>query len=153
MKKIKNYPTILILIIISSLHLFSQNKARLNDDEKINILIDQYSKAREMQDTILLKKILTSDIDQLVSTGEWRHGLTSAIKGMLRSTASHTGKSIITIDKIKYLTSFTAIVDTRYDVPNADGTIRNMWSCFVVVKDHTGWKISAIRNMMPTVTN
>jgi hypothetical protein len=43
---------------------------------------------RETRDTILLKKILTTDIDQLVSTGEWRAGIGTAIEDMPRSSAS-----------------------------------------------------------------
>lgn len=41
-------------------------------DKPIYDLVDAYSEAREKKDTVLLKKILTTDIDQLVSTGEWR---------------------------------------------------------------------------------
>lgn len=143
------------IVIHSWVRLFTiaQNKSLPPSDAAIHSLIDQYAQARENQDTILLKSILTPDIDQLVSTGEWRHGLASAIKGMLRSTASKSGKSTISVDKIKYIGSSVAVVDTRYDVPNPDGTIRKMWSCFVVVKNQNNWKISSIRNMMPTGQN
>ncbi|TDI72183.1 MAG: DUF4440 domain-containing protein, partial [Bacteroidetes bacterium] len=32
---------------------------------------------------------------------------------------------------------------------NADGTARKMWSTFIVVRNEDGWKIAAIRNMLP----
>jgi len=54
----------------------------------ITHLIDQYSEAREKIDTNLLKSILTTDIDQLVSNGEWRKGIASAVAGMVRSSST-----------------------------------------------------------------
>ena len=37
----------------------------------------------------------------------------------------------------------------RYEIQNADGSVRKMWSSFVVVDDKKTWKITAIRNMEP----
>lgn len=116
----------------------------------ISALIDQYSQARENRDTVLLKKILTDDIDQLVSTGEWRNGVASSVKGMLASSAAAPGTRTLTIDKLKMLNASAAIVDCRYEIKNADGSIRKMWSTFVVVAEKQQWKISAIRNMLPS---
>jgi hypothetical protein len=42
-------------------------------------------------DTVLLKNILTDDIDQLVSSGEWRQGIDESVQGMLRSSANNAG--------------------------------------------------------------
>lgn len=116
----------------------------------IQVLIDKYSEAREKKDTILLKSILTADVDQLVSTGEWRNGVQSSVKGMLRSSATSPGTRTLTIDKIRMVSSSAAIVDCKYEIANADGTPRKMWSTFVVVEDKRIWKISAIRNMLPS---
>lgn len=118
--------------------------------QDIATLIDKYSEAREKKDTILLKSILTTDVDQLVSTGEWRNGVQSSVKGMLKSSAASPGTRILTIDKIRMVSSSTAIVDCKYEIANADGTPRKMWSTFVVVEEKRGWKISAIRNMLPS---
>jgi uncharacterized protein (TIGR02246 family) len=121
-----------------------------NADEKaIYYLIDQYSLARENQDTVLLKNILTEDVDQLVSSGEWRVGIKVAVQGMLRSSQSNAGERKLTIDKIRFLDKQNAIVDSKYEIQNADGTQRKMWSSFIVVKRKNQWKISAIRNMLP----
>lgn len=124
----------------------------LNDKQRkdISSLINKYSEARERRDTVLLKSILASDIDQLVSTGEWRSGINSAVKGMLSSSASSPGTRTLTIDKTKLLNQNCAIVDCRYEIENKDGTTRKMWSTFVVVSEKGKWKISAIRNMLPS---
>jgi uncharacterized protein (TIGR02246 family) len=118
--------------------------------QDIHALIDKYSEAREKKDTILLKTILTADIDQLVSTGEWRSGVQSSVKGMLKSSATSPGTRKLTIDKIRMVSPSAAIVDCKYEIENADGTPRKMWSTFVVVEEKRIWKISAIRNMLPS---
>ncbi len=112
-------------------------------------LIDKYSQAREARDTVLLKNILTPDIDQLVSTGEWRNGIGVAVKGMLKSSASTPGTRSLVVEKIKMLSSTSAIVDCRYEIQNADGTARKMWSSFIAVLVNGEWRITSIRNMLP----
>jgi uncharacterized protein (TIGR02246 family) len=118
--------------------------------QDIHALIDKYSEAREKTDTILLKAILTADIDQLVSTGEWRSGVQSSVKGMLKSSATSPGTRKLTIDKIRMVSPSAAIVDCKYEIDNSDGAPRKMWSTFVVVEEKGIWKISAIRNMLPS---
>ncbi|GAB3234628.1 YybH family protein [Algoriphagus aestuariicola] len=116
---------------------------------KIHQLIDQYSKARETRDTVLLKEILTEDVDQLVSSGEWRNGIRAAISGMMQSSAANPGSRTLEIEKIKFLTIEAVLVDCRYIIKGPSGEQRNMWSSFTVVFDKDRWKISAIRNMNP----
>ena len=116
----------------------------------ITALISQYSQAREERDTVLLKRILTSDIDQLVSSGEWRTGINSAVQGMLASSAESPGTRMLTVERLRMTGPNTALVDCRYDIRNPNGSIRRMWSSFVVVLDKRVWKISAIRNMLPS---
>ncbi len=112
-------------------------------------LIDKYSEAREKRDTILLRSILATDIDQLVSNGEWRQGIDASVKGMLNSSASNPGTRALTIDKMRMLGPDNAIVDCRYEIQNADGKPRRMWSTFILIASQGNWKISAIRNMLP----
>jgi hypothetical protein len=114
-------------------------------------LIDKYNEARDNSDTVLLKTILTADIDQLVSTGEWRTGIRTAIEGMMQSSANNPNGRKLTIEGIRLLNDGSGIVDCRYEISNADGTVRKMWSSFIVVKQKEKWRISAIRNMLPTV--
>jgi len=115
----------------------------------ITSLIAQYSEAREKRDTLLLKAILAAEVDQLVSTGEWRNGISSAVDGMMKSSANSPGTRTLTVDKIRMLNPTTSIVDCKYEIQNTDSTLRRMWSTFIVVADKKGWKISAIRNMLP----
>jgi uncharacterized protein (TIGR02246 family) len=117
----------------------------------IYALIDNYSLARDKKDTILLKNILTDDIDQLVSNGEWRNGIDVAVQGMLRSSENNPGSRTLTVERIRFLDSRNAIADARYDIKSKEGVTRKMWSTFVVVQYKGHWKIAAIRNMLPSV--
>jgi uncharacterized protein (TIGR02246 family) len=139
-----------VAFITCACFLHAQNNKPTDDQQKaITSLIDKYSEAREKKDTALLKVILTEDVDQLVSTGEWRNGIAASVEGMLKSSASTPGTRTLTIEKTRMLTSTSAIVDCRYEIQNTNGTIRKMWSTFVVVENEGMWKISAIRNMLP----
>lgn len=130
---------------------FSQIKPGQKEDAvRIHKLIDQYSEAREKQDTVLLKSILMEDVDQLVSSGEWRTGIREAVDGMLRSSNANPGVRKLHVEKIKFLSDDIALVDCRYIITSANGEERNMWSSFTVVFHKRNWKISAIRNMRPT---
>jgi hypothetical protein len=147
----KNIILLLLLNVLGTTCTYGQNAIPNAQQRKdISLLIDKYSEAREKKDTILLKSILTGDIDQLVSTGEWRDGVNASVKGMLRSSASSPGTRTLNIEKIRLLSATSAIVDCKYEIQNADGTPRKMWSTFIVVSDKAVWKISAIRNMLPS---
>jgi hypothetical protein len=123
----------------------------LNETQRMDIhaLINHYSQARETGDTMLLKSILNPDVDQLVSTGEWRNGIKASMKGMQSSSANSPGKRTLNIEKIRLVTRNTAIVDCKYEIQNLDGTARRMWSTFIAIYYKNKWKISAIRNMLP----
>jgi hypothetical protein len=136
------------LVFISLPGLFGQDYESLASEAIIE-LIDNYSKARELQDTVLLKEILMPNIDQLVSTGEWRMGLQAAIDGMQRSSNTNQGKRTLIVDNIKFLSKEAAVADARYVIESENGNIRKMWSTFLLVLTDQGWKISGIRNMLP----
>ncbi|MEQ8218336.1 MAG: SgcJ/EcaC family oxidoreductase [Arenibacter sp.] len=125
------------------------NKGNTEQRQGIYTLIETYAQAREKKDTLLLKEILTTDVDQLVSSGMWRTGKKESIQGMLQSSAGNPGTRTLKIEKIRFLNSESAIADARYQIQNPDGTLRNMWSTFIVVFEENRWKISAIRNMLP----
>lgn len=117
--------------------------------QEIRSLVDKYTQARDRQDASLLESILTTDIDQLVSSGTWRKGKEESMKGMMQSSQSNEGKRTITVESVRLLTTECAIADARYEIENADGTSRKMWSTFIAVSDNNTWKIAAIRNMLP----
>lgn len=139
-----------ILLNLASSFLWGQSSTPDSEQKKsIHALIDKYSEARDKSDTALLKAILTTDIDQLVSNGEWRVGITSSVQGMLRSSAGNPGTRKLIVEKMRMAGPATAIVDCRYEIQNTDGTVRKMWSTFWLVMENQEWKISAIRNMLP----
>jgi uncharacterized protein (TIGR02246 family) len=120
-------------------------------DEKVfHDLIANYAEAREKQDADLLKSILTEDIDQLVSSGEWRIGLETAVEGMKRSSQQNEGKRMLTVEKIRMLTPQSAVIDAQYQIISPEGDIRDMWSTFFAVNEDGNWKIAGIRNMLPS---
>lgn len=146
----KRYLFFLPVLIITFSASSQQIKITAKQKKGLTTLIDKYSEAREKKDTVLLKNILTEDIDQLVSTGEWRNGLGASVKGMLRSSASTPGTRSLVVEKVKILSTTSAIVDCRYEIRNADGSMRKMWSSFIAVLVKDEWKISGIRNMLPS---
>ena len=140
----------LFLNVTGGFFLFGQqNEPDIHQRKAITSLIDNYSLAREKSDTVLLKKILTVDVDQLVSTGEWRNGIGSAVKGMLKSSGNRPGTRTLHVENIRLLSPTSAIVDCKYEIQNTNGTTRKMWSTFIVVAEKKIWKICAIRNMLP----
>ena len=145
------YIFLIILIKISIPTDLSSQNANLDKKirQDIHALIDNYAKARETQDTLLLKSILTGNIDQLVSSGEWRLGIKGSMQGMMRSSTNNPGTRTLTIDKIRMLNGKSAITDARYEISNPNGAVRKMWSTFIVVRKKGRWKITAIRNMLP----
>ena len=146
----KNSILFLLLNLYAVSFVFCQDGIPGDHQRKaIASLVDQYSQAREKRDTALLKTILTFNVDQLVSTGEWRNGIGAAVQGMSESSINSPGTRTLTIDKMRMINTSSAIVDCRYEIQNTDGTTRKMWSSFIVVDDKGVWKISAIRNMLP----
>jgi len=67
----------------------------------------------------------------------------------MKSSGSNPGTRTLKIENIRMLNNTCAIVDCRYEIQNTDGTMRKMWSTFIVVAEMKIWKISAIRNMLP----
>jgi len=146
----KNILLLLLLNLTGARFLYAQNSTPDDHQRKaIGSLINQYSEAREKRDTVLLKTILTTDVDHLVSTGEWRNGIGASVQGMLKSSVNSPGTRTLNIEKIRMLNPNSAIVDCKYEIQNKDGTMRKMWSTFIVLSDKKVWKISAIRNMLP----
>lgn len=84
----KKFVLFLSLNLACIFFLYGQNAEPSEQQRKaIHFLIAQYSEAREKSDTVLLKTILTTNVDQLVSNGEWRNDIDAAIQGMQKSSA------------------------------------------------------------------
>jgi uncharacterized protein (TIGR02246 family) len=116
----------------------------------IRQLVQQYLEARDRNDSGALRKLLVPDSDQLVSSGEWRRGRDAVVSGTLASSRRTSGVRAITLETIRFINADTAVADGRYDLTGLSGSeSRRMWSTFVVVRTPVGWRLAAIRNMLP----
>ena len=145
------YTSLFVVVTLTTyVNAYTQKSAVPQDQRKaISEVISQYATARENRDTVLLKTILEAEVDQLVSTGEWREGIASAVDGMMKSSSAAPGTRTLNIQKMRLLNLAAAIVDCKYNIQNKDGSFRAMWSTFLMVASRGTWKISAIRNMLP----
>jgi uncharacterized protein (TIGR02246 family) len=121
------------------------------DEASIRDVVKRYVDARERIDPKATASLFTADADQLVSSGEWRKGLAAVVKGTTASSQSNSGRRTITVESVRFLTPGVAIVDGRYELVGggADNTTRKMWTTLVMARGAEGWKIAAIRNMLP----
>lgn len=140
--------TYLIYLFFTSF--FIINAHCQTSEQAIIQLIDTYSEVRENGDSVLLASILHQDIDQLVSSGVWRKGKSESIAGMGSSSSANPGSRNLIVESVRFLNPSTAIADARYEIVNPDGSERKMWSTFVTVLENNQWKITAIRNMLPS---
>ena len=108
-------------------------------------MVKRYADARDISDPKAIGALFTDDADQLVSNGEWRRGRDALVRGMLASSARETGKRILAVESIRFLGPDVAIADARYEIGD-----RKMWSTFIMKRGAGGWRIEAIRNMLPT---
>ena len=121
---------------------------RANDNAAVRDVVRQYVDAREARDPKAVSALFTADADQLVSSGEWRLGRDNVVSGSLASSAQSAGKRTIDVERVHFVSTDVAIADGRYSI-TGEGSDRRMWSTFVMVKEADGWKIAAIRNMLP----
>lgn len=120
------------------------------DDQAVRDLVDRYAAAREHRDPKAIRALFTEDADQLVSSGVWRHGRETLVEGMLGSSRSNPGGRTIAVERVRFVTADTAIADARYEIKGTNGAAdRKMWSTFFAVRTDDGWRLSAIRNMLP----
>ena len=119
------------------------------DDRAVREVVRRYVAAREARDEKAVAALFTADADQLVSSGEWRQGREQVVSGSLASTAQSGGKRTIDVERVRSLSKDVAVADGRYAITGVEGGDRRMWSTFVMVREAGGWRIAAIRNMLP----
>ncbi len=119
----------------------------------IRAAIQQYVEVREHPDPLALERLFTEDVDQLVSSGEWRKGRAAVVKGTIAASQRESGKRTITLESIRFLAKTVAIADGRYDLLDAGGNpTRKMWTSITLKRNRSGWHIAAIRNMLPALS-
>jgi uncharacterized protein (TIGR02246 family) len=131
--------------------LFAQAPSSAAGDETaIKEVVRKYVDAREARDPKAIEPLLTADADQLVSDGTWRRGRDSLVRGMLESSRRTGGRRNITVESVRLLSNDVAIADGRYTQTGlAGGGNREMWTTIVLRRGPDGWRITAIRNMLP----
>ncbi len=121
-----------------------------DDEAAVKDVVRRYVEARERKDGAAIGALFTADADQLVSSGEWRKGREAVVRGTLASSESAGGKRTIAVEAVRFPGADTAIADGRYEIAGTGGAeARRMWSTFVMTRTAEGWKIAAIRNMLP----
>jgi uncharacterized protein (TIGR02246 family) len=120
---------------------------RSQDEAAVKELVARYNAARDQEQADAIRSLFTRDADQLVSSGEWRKGQDQLVEGMLRSSRQNPGARTLTVETVRFLSADIAIADARYVI--AAASTRQMWSTFVAVRTPQGWRLSAIRNMLP----
>jgi uncharacterized protein (TIGR02246 family) len=148
MRKIQTTLTILSALVLSlAAPAFSQDGT--GDDTAIRNLVKQYVESRQTGDPRTIAGLFTPDADQLVSSGEWRKGRDAVVAGTVASSAREKGQSrTIEIQTIRLVDTNVAIADGHYTLSGPSGS-RKMWTTIIAKRTPRGWRISAIRNMLP----
>jgi uncharacterized protein (TIGR02246 family) len=125
--------------------------AQESDEAAVRDVVKRYVDAREARDAKALAALFTDDADQLTSSGEWRKGRDGVVKGGLASSAASSGKRTISVQSVRFVAKDVAIADGPYEIAGAaaGGENRKMWTSFVMTRGAAGWRIAAIRNMLP----
>ena len=120
------------------------------EETAVRDVVRKYVDARDTIDPQAIEALFTRDADQLVSNGEWRKGLAAVVKGTMASSRNSSGKRTITVESVRFVSPGVAIADGRYEIAGATAAdTRKMWATLVLAKESEGWRISAIRNMLP----
>jgi uncharacterized protein (TIGR02246 family) len=120
------------------------------DESAVRDVVARYVSARQHSDERAIAALFTADADQLVSSGEWRKGREQVVRGTLASSERTGGTRSITVESVRFLGPDVALADGRYEIAGmSSGQTRRMWSTIVMRRTADGWRIAAIRNMLP----
>jgi len=134
-----------------ALSLGGQASSNAAGEAAIRDAVQKYMDARDHRDETALAALFTADVDQLVSSGEWRKGRNAVVKGTLGSSQSTGGKRSITVESVRFLAPDVAMADGRYELTGlANNETRKMWTTILLTHNPDGWHITAIRNMLPS---
>jgi uncharacterized protein (TIGR02246 family) len=136
-------------VFLASVGLAAQTPVSSKDEAAVREVVRRYVNARELKDAAAIEALFTTDADQLTTSGEWRRGRAQIVPGTLESSKRNPGTRTITVQAVRFMTSDVAIVDGPYEIVGTGGT-RRMWATLVLKREADGWRIGAIRNMVPT---
>jgi uncharacterized protein (TIGR02246 family) len=127
----------------------AQTPAASSDEAAVREVVRRYVNARELKDPAAIEALFTADADQHTTSGEWRRGRARIVPGTLESSSRNPGSRTITVAAVRFITPDVAIADGPYEITGA-GDTRRMWATLVLSREKDGWRIAAIRNMVPT---
>jgi uncharacterized protein (TIGR02246 family) len=130
--------------------LIARQSGSAADEAEIRTLVDRYMAAREAQNPSAIAALFTPDADQFTTGGEWRRGREQIRSGTAESSRRNPGVRRISIEAVRFVTGDVAITDGHYEISTGSTPARRMWTTLVLVRTRDGWRISAIRNMVPT---
>ena len=140
----------LSLLLIACAACAAQTATNPANEAAIKDVVARYVDARDHRDAKATEALFTADADQLVSSGEWRKGRDAVVRGTMASSEASGGKRTITVETVRFLTPDAALADGRYEIAGLAGAApRRMWSTFLITRSRDGWRIAAIRNMLP----
>jgi uncharacterized protein (TIGR02246 family) len=126
-----------------------QVSQRPADEKAVRDVIAKYMEARALRDPRAIEQVFTVDADQQTTSGEWRRGRAEIVPGTLESSQRNAGTRAIKVETVRFVTSDVAIADGPYEIGEG-AAARRMWTTIVVTRTRDGWRIAAIRNMVPT---
>lgn len=137
--------------LLVTVALFAQQPSdRASDEAAIRRVVEKYVEARDHRDESAIGTLFTADADQLVSTGEWRRGRKDVVRGTMSSSQNSPRKRTITVVSVRFVSPGVALADGRYEIAgDATSDSRKMWTTLVMARVPDGWRIAAIRNMLP----
>lgn len=141
---------LIIAHVLTSVVAAHAEQGSVADEAAVRAVVDRYVAARELRDPRAVEALFTPDADQYTTSGEWRRGQTQIVAGTARSSAQNPGTRRIRVESVRFVTADVAIADGPYEIETAGGGMpRRMWTSIVLVRGPSGWRISAIRNMVP----
>jgi uncharacterized protein (TIGR02246 family) len=141
---------LLTLLLVASSLLRAQSTAC--DEAAVKEIVRKYVDARERMDPAATSALFTEDADQLTSSGEWRRGRPEVVKGSMASSQQTGGTRTIEVEGVRFPLPDVAVADGRYEIAGTAAGTRKMRTTFVMIRGKDGWRISAIRNMLPAPT-
>lgn len=133
-----------LLLVVSIIAGAALAQSRSADEAAVRDVVRRYVDARDRKDAAAIGALFTTDADQLVSSGTWRKGRDEIVRGTIAASKNETGKRTITVESVRFVAPNIAIADGPYEIGE-----RRMWTTFLIMHDAHGWRIAAIRNMLP----
>ena len=127
----------------------AQNVNPSADESAVREVVRRYVAAREARDPKAVEALFTEDADQFTTGGDWRRGRPAIVKGTAASSAQNPGRRDIAVEAVRFPAPGVALVDGRYEIVGGNPG-RRMWTTLVLTRGTDGWRIAAIRNMVPT---